>query len=144
MAHDPQRQSPVLSQVVEVSEAHVASLPMHARRKLSRLAIQVALAFPLKLSQEFAVSVVNELLHRVIAQPALNLSVWPAELLRKAWVLLRCLCHDHDLVKALQPRDTQQIPRLQSTIKRHLGIEGCPPYLSILADGLIQGLAGCR
>lgn len=41
MAQDPQRQSPVLSQVVEVSEAHVASLPMHARRKLSRLAIQV-------------------------------------------------------------------------------------------------------
>ena len=41
MAQDAQRQSPVLSQVVEVSEAHVASLPMHARRKLSRLAIQV-------------------------------------------------------------------------------------------------------
>lgn len=55
MAHDPQRQSPVLSQVVEVSEAHVASLPMHARRKLSRLAIQVALACPLKLSHKSAV-----------------------------------------------------------------------------------------
>ena len=55
MAHDPQRQSPVLSQVVDVSEAHVASLPMHARRKLSRLAIQVAPALILKLSQEFAV-----------------------------------------------------------------------------------------
>ena len=41
MTHDPQRQSPVLSQVVETSEAHLASLPMHARRKLSRLATQV-------------------------------------------------------------------------------------------------------
>lgn len=56
MAHDPQRQSPVLSQVVEVSEAHIASLPIHARRKLSRLAIQVALAFTLKLSHAKALS----------------------------------------------------------------------------------------
>ena len=43
MVHDPQRQSPVLSQVLEMSEAHIASLPMHARRKLNRLAIQVTL-----------------------------------------------------------------------------------------------------
>ena len=41
MAHDVQRQSPVLSQVADMSEAHLASLPRHARRKLSRLVIQV-------------------------------------------------------------------------------------------------------
>ena len=41
MAHDAQRQSPVLSQVADMSEAHLASLPLHARRKLSRLVIQV-------------------------------------------------------------------------------------------------------
>ncbi len=41
MAHDVQRQSPVLSQVADLSEAHLASLPLHARRKLSRLVIQV-------------------------------------------------------------------------------------------------------
>ena len=46
MAHDPQRQSPVLAQVVEISEAHIASLPIHARRKLSRLAIQVVPGIP--------------------------------------------------------------------------------------------------
>ena len=62
----------------------------------------------------------------------------------KAWVLLICLSYDYDLVKALQPQDTQQTPWLQSTIKWRLGIEECPPYLSISADGLIQGLAGCR
>ena len=49
MAHDPQRQSPVMSQVLEMSEAHIASLPMHARRKLNRLAIQVTLGLLLKL-----------------------------------------------------------------------------------------------
>lgn len=41
MSHDVQRQSPVLSQVVDNSMAFVAGMPMHARRKLNRLAIQV-------------------------------------------------------------------------------------------------------
>ena len=41
MSHDVQRQSPVLSQVVDNSMASVAGMPMHARRKLNRLAIQV-------------------------------------------------------------------------------------------------------
>ncbi len=41
MAHDVQRQSPMLSQVADMSEAHLGSLPLHARRKLSRLVIQV-------------------------------------------------------------------------------------------------------
>ena len=50
MAHDPQRQSPVLSQIAEASEAHIASLPLHARRKLNRLAIQVSLSLLLTLS----------------------------------------------------------------------------------------------
>ena len=49
MAQDSQRQSPVLSQIAEASEAHIASLPLHARRKFNRLAIQVALSLLLAL-----------------------------------------------------------------------------------------------
>ncbi len=41
MSHDVQRQSPMLAQVTDISEAHLASLPLHARWKLNRLTIQV-------------------------------------------------------------------------------------------------------
>ena len=49
MSHNVQRQSPVLAQVVDMTETHMASLPLHACRKLSRLTIQVQLCHILHL-----------------------------------------------------------------------------------------------
>ncbi|CAK0757624.1 hypothetical protein CVIRNUC_002556 [Coccomyxa viridis] len=81
MAHDVQRQSPVLSQVADLSEAHLASLPLHARRKLSRLVIQV------RSVQRGVTSLLEALVHQglvalpMIRQPGSAISMAPSLLL---------------------------------------------------------------